>query len=226
MITPEDVLDPAPPPPFFVIMHLPHLSLLIDQVVEVIEFMIPKTSDFMGLLSLSPRSVLESTLYQRIVSFFPSQMYHFVFNSSLVSSFYSNLPISIFRASDSLLAQLNIISPKIFKFSLNSFPQTNLEENESLLRIYPNLIVPQLLMKLKLSPAQTRGIDLSEAIKPFNYEEAIKICEGISFAPISISHGVQYATLMNLQDSHADPTVLLLGTASMKPGKYRNVSAT
>ncbi|CAG9327188.1 unnamed protein product [Blepharisma stoltei] len=228
IITPDQVLDPAPPAPAFAILHFPTEDLLTQNIQSSLHSILSSlSSDFSAILSFSPSQVLLNPIYHSLISQFPADCKHLLFSSSLISSYYLSLPpTSIYKSSDTLLAQLNAICPELFNFSPNDWKEINSDEAESLKKIYPNAVIPQLLMKIKLSPAQNRGIDIAEAIKPFNYEEAIKAVQGLNFESEAQCHGLPYENVIDIKKLGADPEILLLGTASMKPGKYRNVSST
>lgn len=224
-IHPEQVTEPSPKQPVIAIVHIPTPQLLEDSILEMISEYFSEEYDFSTVVHLSPIEVLTQPTYSALLDMLPSYTSNLVLHPSCTWEAFRRNPLAIYHKSEELLTQLSTLAPQFFSFHSNHTDYSDkAQEFQQLSSLFKNLIVPDYLLKIVLSPPSSKEIDRTAVPKPVDKEKIRNKTLELILAPPLKPHRVSYQEVVNTTISGSDPTVLLLGTASMKPGKYRNVS--
>ena len=206
----EEVTFPQTPQPIIAIFDLPSL--------DSYEFLKPQLAEYLSepfdlqlFVHFSKQDVVLSEAYIDLLLSFPSTKNMFL-DMDQGHSF------PVFRKSETLLRKLNLIHSKVFP--LPQFPQSvNTDAFNLLLSAVPNTLTVNTLSKFILSPYTARGLDTSEELKELPWEDQIN--EDLKTWEIK---KCDYKEIVDTSQPGSDPQLVFLGTASMKPGSYRNVS--
>lgn len=234
VITPEEVTEKGPAQPVVVIFDLPNTQRCA-QIVERLQTYLQPQYNLASFLHFTRKEVVLSTEYIEMIMAFPKA-------SNTILDLQMSPVNSLFKKSDELLIKLNKLLPQAFP--LPNFPK-NLDMNilEVIHNLIPNCIIPNFFTKIVLAPANSQGIDRSEEIKPIDTQKLSIQLNSISSSNLEIltssndtiipnpstssgwcSHSCSYQDIVDINLPGSDPQLLFLGTASMKPGAYRNVS--
>lgn len=225
-ICPDDVLEPPTPAPIIGIIDIPTIDYLYTDLGETISQYFAQHNEFLHLLHLSPSNVLLHPNYQSFLGIFPDYTKHIVFDKNLTGNFENTMKSPILKHSDILLTELNAVCPKQFKVATNMYHQINPEIEQNIKNSFRNLVIPEIGLKMILSPEEFKGdFDNSDCLKPINYQEIISRVDSLEFPPFLTLNRISYEDFIDTSQANSDPAILLLGTASMRPGKYRNVSS-
>jgi ribonuclease Z len=219
-INPEDVTEPGYPQPIIAIIDLPGLDSIQSLSETLRQYLDPKY-DLSLIVHFTKKEVLLTQEYLEMLLNFPTSN-NLVFDPILAN------PSPIFLKSEELLLKLNKIVPNAFVKSLNPLPNINMNIFESLSNKIPNLTIPNHLTKVVFGPKKSRKVDRSCEPCPLDSERILnsvnETFEIIEFnEPPKID--IPYSSIVDTSVPGSDPEVLFLGTGSMKPGSYRNVSS-
>ena len=211
LVHPEDVLDPPIPPPVFSAIHFPSTDLINEQVFrQVLNYTSPEWS-LSTIIHLSPNEVLQTESYKKFLAELPPSVQNIVLNETASSQ---DREFPIFMHSDILVSKLKEAAPSIF-----SLPQS--PELTKAHPSVPNCIRPKFLMNIHLSPFRNKGVEYLQARAPSTKLHRLQVRDT---PPAAEHHQESYWDKVTSHIPNSNPSVLLLGTGSMKPGKYRNVS--
>lgn len=206
----EEVTEKPVPQAIFAILDLPDTENCANIKESLLKYLGPDY-DLQLFVHFTQKEVVLCEEYIDMLLSFPNTK-----NMVLDLSTDNNVPV--FRKSDMLLRKLNFIYPKNFPLPL--FPQHPDSDLINILsQAIPNFCYANSLTKFILSPAANKGIDRTEELKPIN-QELFDMPELKTWK----SHKCDYKEIVDTTQPGSDPQLLFLGTASMKPGSYRNVS--
>jgi ribonuclease Z len=206
----EEVIEPATPQPVVVIFDVPYLDSY-DFLLPHLQLYQSPDYDLQLFVHFTPKQVVLSESYIELLLPFPSTQ-----NMFLDFSSFSSFPV--FRKSETLLRKLNQIYSKVFP--LPQFPNfSDIEDLKLLSSAVPNTVLTSNLSKFILSPSASKGLDSSEEFKDLPWEGL----ENLDLRTWE-SQKCDYKEIVDTSLTGSDPQLLFLGTASMKPGSYRNVS--
>lgn len=206
----EEVIESPVAQAVLAILDLPDTTLCVAVKEKLSEYLGPKF-DLQLFVHFTQKEVLMCEEYIEMLLAFPH-------TNNMVMDLHAGNQQSVFKKSDILLRKLNFIYSKVFP--LPFFPQNTETELINLLsQAIPNFCHITNLTKFLLSPAASKGIDRTEEIKQTN-DDLQPPPELKNWA----SHKCVYSEIVDLTQSGSNPQLLFLGTASMKPGTYRNVS--
>jgi ribonuclease Z len=212
IVKPDDILKNGPPQPVVVIFDLPDPSNCYG-LVEKIKPYLESHYNLAYFMHFTHKDILMSKEYIEMVKAFPA-------TSNIVLDVNAGSPKSIFRRSDELQAKLNQLHSEIFPQAF--FPQNlDINLNNNIKNSFPKCIIPNFFTKFCLAPASVQGIDRSSELGYFN-AKAIKFHKML--LPKTKTKFLDYKSIVDTSIAFSDPQILFLGTASMKPGKCRNVT--
>lgn len=214
LVTIEQVSDPSLPQPVTVVLDLPNTQIC-KTLAKKLEKYKSTEYDLSLFLHFTDKSVILTEEYIEMLLSFPNAN-----NVILDTKVASSTPV--FLKSESLLFQLNKILPSVFSLPQNPNIKKNLELFNVLNQAIPNSIYPNLLSKIVVGPINKKEVDRSEEIK--QVDEAFLNCD-LPMLSLAKSSSCNYTKLVDTSLQGSDPQILFLGTASMKPGSHRNVSA-
>ena len=206
----EEVIENPVPQAILAVLDLPDTTPCGAVKEKLSEYLGPDF-DLQLLVHFTPKEVVVCEEYIEMLLAFPN-------TNNMVMDLYGDNQLTVFKKSDILLKKLNSIYSKVFP--LPFFPQyTETELVGILSQAIPNFCRFTNLTKFLFSPVASKGLDRSEEIKPFD--------DNIHPPPELkkwTSHKCVYSEIVDLSYPGSNPQLLFLGTASMKPGTYRNVS--
>lgn len=212
VVKPDDILKDGPPQPIVVIFDLPDVKNC-HGLIEKIKPYLGSQYNLAYFMHFTHKDILMSKEYIEMVKAFPE-------TSNVVLDVNPGSPESIFRHSDELLVKLNQLHREIFP--LTFFPQnSDISLNNSINNSFPKCIFPNFFTKFNLAPEIAQGIDRSSELEPFNIK-AIKFPK--MPLPKVKTKFLDYKSIVDTSLPFSDPQILFLGTASMKPGRCRNVT--
>ncbi|KAL6578843.1 hypothetical protein OROMI_009059 [Orobanche minor] len=243
MVQPSDVMGPSIPGPIVLLVDCPTLSHFEDLLLS--ESLSPCYSDSPHIpkavncvIHLSPSRVTNTVDYQKWMSRFPSAQ-HIMTGHEM-----RNIEIPILKSSAVLAAKLNYLCPQFFP-APGSWPikgeKTSIEKP---LLGACEAISAENLLKFNLRPYSQLGLDRSSIPKEVSHSDIIH--DLVSDIPdiIDASEHVRQLWLEDgsprmdftseekneLPDCMEEMTrenleIVLLGTGSSQPSKYRNVSS-
>lgn len=210
LVTLEEVTEQPAPQAILSILDLPD-TVHCEYIKESLLKYLGPEYDLQLFVHFTTKEVILSEDYINMLHTFPN-------TQNMLMDLHSNDPLPIFKKSEILLRKLNFIFPKVFP--LPSYPQyADPELINTLAQAIPNFCDVKSLTKFVLSPAANKGIDRSEEIKPID-EELLTLPELKTWNSVKC----EYKEIVDTTQPGSDPQLLFLGTASMKPGLYRNVS--
>jgi ribonuclease Z len=233
-ILPEMVVGPSPPISSFAVVHSTSPQGL-NMLPDISQYLSP-TSVLESIIHLSSGDVLRSQEYQSFAHKHPSAA-HLVLNEETSTQALNLNYQQVTQGAAMNLFKLASVCPSLF--TSHALP-TFCQRSEALSLDFPYHL-PQYFLKYVFDtsnspikapaasahqhsqvsdPTAGVGFDASEVIKPLLYEPLPSI---ESATAVSLQ-GPQYNDLVDTSILGSDPYVMFLGTASMKPGKYRNVS--
>ncbi|KAG8379983.1 hypothetical protein BUALT_Bualt07G0146400 [Buddleja alternifolia] len=253
MVHPSDVMGPSVPGPIVLLVDCPtssHLQELlslqclapyyIDTAYDV-----PESSKLVNcVIHLSPLCVTKTDDYQIWMSKFGAAQ-HIMAGHEM-----KNIEVPILKASARIAARLNYLCPQFFPSPgfwsldhMNLLPCSN-TSNKNLLSRTREPIAAENLLKFHLRPYAILGLDKTGIPNPSSSSEIID--ELISEIPEIVDASKEVKQLWSeshetmteepwlpdslmpscLEDiSREDMEIVLLGTGSSQPSKYRNVSS-
>lgn len=224
VIRPEDVIDPAPPAPILLVVHLPNADLASQLDSRWINSLIHPELRFTAAIHLSEDEVLVRDDYQEFVRNLP-KMDHIIINTTTSQKSMQDYNVPIARGAAELQVALNKISPDFFPLNKSLFDSTSISNLENLNKVWHgSYIIPKYFSRYILSPQKHTGYIEDTLLPPLNSQE---ILNSIQIPDVSSNYeieGPQYHEIINTNQPYSDPCVVVLGTGAMLPGKYRNVS--
>ena len=224
VIRPEEVIDASPPAPVLLVLHLPNVDLVPQLTNRWIESLMKPELRFTAAIHLSEDDVLIHQEYQHFVRNLP-EMDHIIINTTTSQKSLKDYNVPIARGAAELQIILNRIHSDIFPLNKSLFDRLSDIKLSVLDSSWSGrYIIPKYFSKYILSPLKDTGY-LEDALLPLlNPTEilgSLEISDSIEGYEIE---GPDYAEIVNTSKEHSDPCVVLLGTGSMLPSKYRNVS--
>ncbi|CAH9095462.1 unnamed protein product [Cuscuta europaea] len=246
LIHPSDVMGPSVPGPIVLIVDCPtmyHLEELysIESLAPYYSNKSPISEENCKLVNcvvhLSPSTVTTTSMYQQWMSRFGGAQ-HIMAGHEL-----KNIEIPILKASARVATRLNYLSPQLFPApgfwslkQLNGLPPSSIFASEGSLPHADGIISAENLLKFHLRPYSQLGLDRSCVPNLTSPPEIIS--ELISEIP-EIENASQHITQLwhggGNRDVNEEPClegikrddmeIVLLGTGSSQPSKYRNVSS-
>ncbi|GAB2250152.1 hypothetical protein Droror1_Dr00013511 [Drosera rotundifolia] len=241
MVHPNDVMDPAIPGPIVLIVDCPttsHLQYLLNMDSLSTYFRDASgnpsgsESEVTCVIHLSPSSVASMPEYERWMKRLDSAQHIMAGHQA------RNVQIPILKSSARLAARLNYLCPQFFPAS--GFWPAKCTENESYNSSSSEglqYISAENLMKFKLRPYTSLGVDKACIPVTMRHEEVIS--ELCLETPEIVNAAQQIMQSLNssrdlsdcmlpgcLEDiTREDMEIVLLGTGSSQPSKYRNVTS-
>ncbi|OMJ78712.1 hypothetical protein SteCoe_21432 [Stentor coeruleus] len=210
IVTPDDILMDGPPQPVVVVFDLPDTSSCQSLVAKIKSYLKPNYN-LAYFAHFTQRDIFMSKEYIEMVNEFPN-------TSNIVLNVNASFSNSLFRRSDELQNNLNQIHKEIF-------PKTFYPQNSDINFIndintnFPKCIFPNFATKFILAPASCQGIDRTHEPIIYNPLKQNEIP-----IPLLKSKSIDYKSIVDVSKPFSDPQIIFLGTASMKPGKCRNVT--
>ncbi|XP_042014427.1 tRNAse Z TRZ4, mitochondrial-like [Salvia splendens] len=254
MVHPSDVMGPSVPGPIVLLVDCPTLSHFRDLLtvqclapyyVDIAHEVIEGSKIVNCVIHLTPLSVTRTDDYRTWMSKFGAAE-HIMAGHEM-----KNIQVPILKASARLAARLNYLSPQFFP-SLGCWTLPNMDlpseteaSHEVRMTIFSNLaiILAENLLKFHLRPYANMGLGRSSIPKLTSHSEIIQ--ELLSEIPEARDASENVTRLLSgcasvteepwlLEDAvpscleditREDMEIVLLGTGSSQPSKYRNVSS-
>lgn len=248
MVHPSDVMDPPIPGPIILLVDCPtesHFQYLLSSTSLDDYYTIKGVKKVNCVIHLSPSSVVRTPHYEKWMSRFGDAQ-HIIAGHER-----KNVEIPVLKSSARVAARLNYLCPQFFPssgfWSLNSRNGLLDHSNSSYEKEVIQGISAENLMKFNLRPYAQLGLDRS-CIPSFMPQEEIihELLEEIPeikdaaeqvrklwFDETEVDKVLTEEPWLNEKDlpnclkdiTREDTEITLLGTGSMQPSKYRNVSA-
>ncbi|XP_033515467.1 tRNAse Z TRZ4, mitochondrial isoform X2 [Nicotiana tomentosiformis] len=247
-IHPCDVMEPSFPGPIVLLVDCPTLSHLQElSSLQSLTLYYSNTSEqpvemckkVNCLIHLSPASVTNTTAYEQWMTRFGEAQHIMAGHEP------KNIEIPILKSSSRIAAKLNYLCPQFFPApgfltlkQLKSLPSVSRFPRELSLPTSCRFIYAENLLKFNLLPYKDLGLDNSGVADTFSRTEIIdeltsEIPEIVSASEhiIQLWHGNNGTNggtpLPSCLEgiTREDMEIVLLGTGSSQPSKYRNVSS-
>ncbi|KAH9612129.1 hypothetical protein KSS87_002609 [Heliosperma pusillum] len=234
MVHPRDVMDPPTPGPVVLLVDCPTTShfqslssadTLNVYYKDYLDNMSETYKEVNCVIHLSPSSVSNNSDYQEWMKRFGNAQHIMVGHES------KNARIPVLKASARISARLNYLCPWLFPasgFLSHHVDNCSLHSNSS--EGAQAVISAENLLKFNLRPHANRGLDRSSiptATGPADIEDELRaeipeIVDAVQQVKQFWDHR-QKSCSENI--SREDMEIVLLGTGSSQPSKYRNVSS-
>ena len=222
LISPSDVQEPTPPTVVFAILHLTGVNLThgLNHVAETLSAYLHPDYSLCSAIHLSPMEVLEDVRYRELVAMMPRTTTHVVVNSESAGAVLSRRMVWAAQAAAGVKEKMHTAFPEMFPLSRRVWSQRAMDSIATLSEHWDRLILaPDYLWKYILSPYRMRGPDLSSQLPTASIPSPNPVS-----VPPNNTDAVRYADIVDCTQTGSDPILVFLGTGSMLPGKFRNVS--
>ncbi|XP_074285596.1 tRNAse Z TRZ4, mitochondrial-like isoform X2 [Silene latifolia] len=234
VVHPRDVMDPPTPGPIVLLVDCPTTShfqslLSADTLNIYYKDYLDNTSktykEVNCVIHLSPSSVSNNSDYQKWMKRFGNAQHIMVGHES------KNAKIPVLKASSRISARLNYLCPWLFPasgFLSHHVDNCSLHSNSST-EGAPVAITAENLLKFNLRPHANLGLDRSSipiATGPAEIKDELRAeIPEIVDAVQQVKQLWDHHRSCSENISREDMEIVLLGTGSSQPSKYRNVSS-
>lgn len=222
VISPADVQEPTPPTVVFAILHLTGVNLTpgLHQVAEALSAYLQPEYSLCSAIHFSPIEVLEDLRYRELVAMMPRLTTQVVVNGESAAAVLGTRMVWAAQAAAGVKAKMNSAFPRLFPLSRRVWSQRAMDSISSLALHWDRPILsPDYLWKYLFFPLRMRGPDLTSILSP-----AVPPVPNPLPLPNLPNDSIRYRDIVDCTMEGSDPLLLFLGTGSMLPGKYRNVS--
>lgn len=222
VVSPADVQEPPPPTAVFAILHLTGVNLTsgLNQVAEALSLYLKPEYSLCSAIHFSPMEVLEDLRYRELVAMMPRLTPQVVVNGESAAAVLSKRMVWAAQAAAAVKEKMHRAFPVLFPLSRRVWSQEAIDSITALSQHWDRPILsPDYLWKYTLSPLRMRGPDLTSLLSPASVPVADPV-----FVPPVLNDSIRYRDIVDCSKEGSDPLLLFLGTGSMLPGKYRNVS--